>query len=49
MDEGVMIVNPHPAYSADQWDDFRRAVALLNNGTFCQDDIVTHTFTLDEI
>lgn len=49
MDKGVQLANPHPAYSADLMDDMRRAVALINNGTFVQDEIISHTFTLDEI
>ena len=48
-DRGVVVTNPQPAYSADQLDDTRRAVALINNGTFCQEGIITHRFALDDI
>ena len=43
------IIVPHPAYSQDPWDDFRRTVLLINNGTFVTKPLVTHEFRLSEI
>lgn len=48
-DKGAIVTNPQPAFSQDNHDDGRRAVALINNGTFDQTDIVTHKFMLDDI
>lgn len=48
-DKGAILLNPQPAFSEDPLDDARRAVELINNGTFRQDEIVTHKFTLDEV
>lgn len=48
-DKGAIITNPQPAFCADQLEDTRRAVALINNGSFDQSDIITHKFTLDQI
>ena len=43
------IIVPHPAYSQDPRDDFRRTVLLINNGTFVTKPLVTHVFRLSEI
>ena len=43
------IIVPHPAYSQDPWDDFRRTVQLINNGTFVTKPLVTHEFKLSKI
>jgi len=48
-DLGAIITNPQPAYSEDGLEDTRRAVELINNKTFCQKDIITHRFSLDDI
>lgn len=48
-DRGVIVTNPQPAFSEDGLEDTRRAVALINNGTFHQDGIITHRFALDGI
>ena len=48
-DLGIQMYNPHPRYSLDQLEDARRAVLLINNHTFVQDDLLTHKFTLDQI
>lgn len=48
-DKGVIVTNPQPAFSEDPLDDTRRAVALINNRTFDQSEIITHRFALDEI
>lgn len=43
------IIVPHPGFSQDPWDDFRRTVQLINNGTFVTKPLVTHEFKLSEI
>lgn len=48
-DAGAILTNPQPAYSEDNLEDTRRAVALVNNQTFQQEHIITHKFTLDNI
>lgn len=48
-ERGAIVTNPQPSYSEDGLEDTRRAVTLLNNGTFRQRDIITHRFSLDEI
>ena len=45
----AQIIVPHPGYSQDPWDDFRRTVRLINNGTFVTKPLVTHEFKLSEI
>lgn len=49
MDKSIEILVPHPNYSHNELDDFRRAVALINNGTFQTKELVSHTFKLSEI
>lgn len=39
----------HPGYSIDQHDDMRRAIAFLNNGTFCNQPLISHVFALEDI
>ncbi|HEY5586163.1 MAG TPA: zinc-binding dehydrogenase [Ruminiclostridium sp.] len=39
----------HPAYSLSESDDLRRAVSLLNKGTFNLEETITHVFKLDDI
>jgi threonine dehydrogenase-like Zn-dependent dehydrogenase len=46
---GSRIISPHPAYSADQADDLRRAVSLMNRGVFRVEEVVSHVFSLDDI
>lgn len=48
-DKGAIVLNPQPSFSEDGREDTRRAVALINNGTFNQKEIITHRFSLDEI
>lgn len=48
-DRGVEIYNPQPVYSENGLEDARRAVQLLNRGTFRQEDIITHRFPLERI
>ena len=47
--KGAVVTGAHPSFSPDQADDMRRAVRLLNNGTFRMDGIISHRFTLDRI
>ncbi len=44
----IKIIPAHPA-SAKIPDDMNSAVALINNGTFHNEDIITHRFKLEEI
>ncbi|MDO4331968.1 MAG: zinc-binding dehydrogenase [Eubacteriales bacterium] len=46
---GGEIISGMPMASADPADDMRRAVELLNRGTFRVKDMVTHVFGLEEI
>lgn len=39
----------HPSYSLSESDDLRRAVSLLNMGTFKSEEMITHVFKLDDI
>lgn len=49
LDKGTIIYTPHPVYELQPLDAARRATALINNHTFSQEGIITHTFRLDEI
>ena len=49
IDRSLDIVVAHPAHSDDELDDFRRAVAAINNGTFKNKELVTHEFKLSDI
>ena len=49
VDKSLQIMATHPGYSLNEADDFRRAVALINNGTFLNKELVSHEFGLDEI
>ncbi|HHV98873.1 MAG TPA: zinc-binding dehydrogenase [Clostridiaceae bacterium] len=49
IEKGLEIRVAHPAYSLNQYDDMRRAVQLINNGTFKVEETISHTFRLDEI
>jgi len=40
---------PHPRHSLNNLDDMRRAVALINSGTFQIKPLVTHEFGLSQI
>lgn len=39
----------HPDHSEDENDDFRRAVELINNGTFKVKELISHEFVLEEM
>ena len=45
----INIIPAHPPSALDQDDDMKRAIALINNGTFNNKDIITHRFKLEEI
>ncbi len=49
LDKGTTIFTPHPVSDPLQLDTARRAAALINNGTYHMDGIISHTFRLDEI
>lgn len=49
IDKCIKIYPAHPASTVDTADDMKRAIALINRGTFHNDDIITHRFTLEEI
>lgn len=49
IDKGTQILVAHPPYSTDERDDFRRAISLINNGTFKNKELVSHEFKLSEI
>ncbi|MBR5518220.1 MAG: zinc-binding dehydrogenase [Clostridia bacterium] len=43
----IKIIPAHPP--AQEAEDIYRAIALINNGTFHNEDIITHRFSLDQI
>ena len=47
--KGCDILAPHPSRCLDEMDHFRRAIALVNNGTFHVKELVSHEFKLSEI
>lgn len=49
INKGLEIRVAHPPYSGNERDDFRRAVILINNGTFQNEPLVSHVFKLSEI
>lgn len=49
MEKSIELKLAHPSYSYNQADDLRRAINALNNGAFELEDIISHTFSLDEI
>ena len=40
---------PHPGHSLNQMDDMRRAIALINCGTFKVKELISHEYKLSEI
>jgi threonine dehydrogenase-like Zn-dependent dehydrogenase len=46
---GVEVRAAHPAHSANQYDDMRRAVQLINSGVFQMENIISHKFRLEDI
>lgn len=49
LDRGTTIYTPHPVSDPLPLDTARRAAALINNGSYHMDGIISHTFCLDEI
>ena len=49
LDKGTTIFTPHPVSEPFPLDTARRAAALINTGSFHMDDMISHTFRLDEI
>lgn len=49
VDKCIDLHVPHPRHSLDNFDDMRRAVALINNGTFQIQPLITHEFKLSQI
>ena len=49
IDKSLEIITAHPDYSVNEADDFRRAVAFINNGTFRNHELVSHEFPLEDI
>jgi len=47
--KSLEIIATHPDYSHSEPDDFRRAVALINNGTLQNEPLVSHEWKLDDI
>ena len=47
--KSIQIFVAHPTSTKFQDDDMRRAVGLINNGTFNNKEIITHRFKLEEI
>lgn len=45
----LQIIVAHPAYTASQMDDLRRAVLYLDNGVFKVKELVSHEFKLEDI
>lgn len=49
LSRGISITGAHPPRSTDARDDMARAIALVNNGVFRNEELVTHKFKLDDI
>ena len=49
VERGCIINVTHPQFSHDQADDLRRAIMLINNGTYQIKDFITHEFALEDI
>jgi len=47
--KSLEIIAAHPDYSTNEADDFRRAVAFINNGTFRNRELISHEFPLKNI
>lgn len=48
-DKGLILTNPHNRYSEDLLEDTRRAVELLNRGSFKVKELITHRYRLEDI
>lgn len=47
--KGLQIRGTHPAWALAMRDELRRAVLLLNQGTFRMEGVITHRFPLEDI
>jgi len=48
-DKGLQIRGTHPSWALSMPEELRRAVLLLNQGTFRMDGVITHRFPLDRV
>lgn len=46
---GISITSGHPTRSANAREDMTRAVSLINNNVFRNEELITHKFKLEEI
>ncbi len=49
MSRGVSIIFAHPKHAVNGQEDWRRAVVLINNGTFNIKDLISHEFKFENI
>lgn len=49
VDKSLELRVPHPSYSMNEFEDFRRAVLMINKGIFQNEPLITHVFKLSEI
>ncbi len=49
IDKCYELIIAHPYYSLDEREDFKRAVSLINHGTFEVKELISHEFKLEEI
>jgi 2-desacetyl-2-hydroxyethyl bacteriochlorophyllide A dehydrogenase len=49
IERGIDIKMAHPGHSQNQADDMRRAVDMINSGTFSNKGLISHIFKLEEI
>jgi threonine dehydrogenase-like Zn-dependent dehydrogenase len=49
IEKSVEFIVAHPDYALNEAEDFRRAVSLINNGTFKNRELVSHEFALADI
>jgi threonine dehydrogenase-like Zn-dependent dehydrogenase len=49
IEKSVEFIVAHPDYALNEAEDFRRAVNLINNGTFKNRELVSHEFILPDI
>lgn len=49
IERGITLHVAHPSSCKNQDDDMKRAIALINNGTFHNEEIITHRFKLEDI
>lgn len=47
--KGIVVINAHPGYSLNNYEDLRRGVSALADGIFPMEKLITHRFELSEI